>query len=200
MTTSLALTGLRERIGRRPLRTSIVWVVVLGAVSTLLAGPAAGLVVAVLAAGAFFLPYGAAVARVLPAVVLAGCGIYVLQVQYRYQLPADFNWVRNFDRIQPVVWLAPLLLILVLALDRRRGLPTAVSGTGADMSESEQPGSQQPKTVEPTVGGTAGLPGQHAAPGTNRVSEDELADTVGGAGSEGGNTPADKDGETGSNG
>jgi hypothetical protein len=43
---------------------------------------------------------------------------------------------------------------------------------------------EQPKTVEPTVGGTAGLPGEHAAPGTKRVSEDELADTVGGVGPE----------------
>jgi hypothetical protein len=63
------------------------------------------------------------------------------------------------------------------------------------MSEREQP-----RTVEPTVGGTAGLPGQHAAPGTNRVSEDELADTVSANGPEGGNTPADKETETGSNG
>ncbi len=202
----VTLTGLRERVGRRPLLTSILWVVVLGATSTLLAGPGAGLVVTLVAAGAFFLPYGAAVARVLPALVLAGCALYVLQVQYRYELPADFNWVRNFDRIQPVVWLAPLLLILVLALDRRRGLPTTVSGNAADMSESEQPTesqpteSQQPRTVEPTVGGTAGLPGQHAAPGTNRVSEDELADTVSGEGPQGGSTPADKDTETGSNG
>jgi hypothetical protein len=191
----VALTGLRERIGHRPVRTSVLWVVVLGAVSTFLGGPGAGLAVTLIAAAAFFLPYGATVARVLPALVLAGCALYVLQVQYRYELPADFNWVRNFDRIQPVGWLAPLLLILLLALDRRRGLPTAVSGTGADMSESEQP-----RTVEPTVGGTAGLPGQHAAPGTNRVSEDELADTVSGEGPAGGNTPADKETETGSNG
>jgi hypothetical protein len=59
---------------------------------------------------------------------------------------------------------------------------------------------QQPKTVEPTVGGTAGLPGQHAAPGTNRVSEDELADTVSAQGPAEGGTEADKDTDTGSNG
>ncbi len=43
---------------------------------------------------------------------------------------------------------------------------------------------EQPKTVEPTVGGTGGLPGQHAAPATKQVSDDELADTVGGAGTD----------------
>lgn len=67
------------------------------------------------------------------------------------------------------------------------------------MSESQQQ-PEQPRTVEPTVGGTAGLPGQHAAPGTNRVSEDELADTVSGEGPAGGNTPADTETGTGSNG
>jgi hypothetical protein len=149
----------------------------------------------VIAAAAFFLPYGSAVARFLPAAVLGACALYVLQVQYRYRLPADFNWVRNFDRIQPVVWVAPLLLILVLVLDRTRRLPAQATGSAEGMSEPEQP-----KTVEPTAGGTAGLPGQHAAPGTNRVSEDELADTVSAAGPAEGNTEADKETDTASNG
>lgn len=60
--------------------------------------------------------------------------------------------------------------------------------------------SEQPKTVEPTIGGTGGLPGQHAAPGANRTSEDELADTVSGAGAPDGGTEADKETGTGSNG
>jgi arabinofuranan 3-O-arabinosyltransferase len=196
----LALAGWRERVGHRRPMTSLAWVIVLGLASTLMGGPGAGIAVTVIAAGAFFLPYGSAVARVLPAGVLAVCVLYVLEVQLRYRLPADFNWVRNFDRIQPEVWLAPLLLILVLVLDRTRRLPDSASGSGQDMSESNEQQLQQPKTVEPTVGGTAGLPGQHAAPGTKRVSEDELADTVGGEGPPGGNTPADKETETGSNG
>lgn len=191
----LALAGWRERVGRRRPLTSLAWVVVLGLASTLMAGPGAGIAVTVIAAAAFFLPYGSAVARFLPAGVLAACALYVLQVQLRYRLPADFNWVRNFDRIQPLVWLAPLLLILVLVLDRTRRLPAAASGSGMGMSESEQP-----TTVEPTVGGTAGLPGQHAAPGANRVSEDELADTVSATGPAEGNTEADKETDTGSNG
>jgi hypothetical protein len=61
--------------------------------------------------------------------------------------------------------------------------------------------SEQPKTVEPTIGGTAGLPGQNAAPGANRTSADELADTVGGSGADqaGGSEPGAETG-TGSNG
>jgi hypothetical protein len=68
------------------------------------------------------------------------------------------------------------------------------------MTETGSSRPEQPKTVEPTAGGTAGLPGQHAAPGTNRVSEDELADTVGGAGPQDGVPESDKETDTASNG
>jgi hypothetical protein len=60
---------------------------------------------------------------------------------------------------------------------------------------------EQPKTVEPTIGGTGGLPGQNAAPGANQTSADELADTVSGSGNDqpGGNPPGTETG-AGSNG
>jgi hypothetical protein len=59
---------------------------------------------------------------------------------------------------------------------------------------------QSPKTTERTPGGTAGLPGKHAAPRTNYLSEDEISDTVAGSGTSPGDPVADIDTPTGSNG
>jgi hypothetical protein len=72
------------------------------------------------------------------------------------------------------------------------------------MDEGDQQESGQelrsPKTTERTPGGTAGLPGEQAAPRTNYLNEDEISDTVAGSGSSPGDPVADIDTPTSSNG
>ena len=68
---------------------------------------------------------------------------------------------------------------------------------GRDQESNEL---QSPKTTERTPGGTAGLPGEHAAPRTNYISEDEKSDTVAGSGTSPGDPIADIDTPTSSNG
>lgn len=68
-----------------------------------------------------------------------------------------------------------------------------------DQQESGQE-LQSPKTTERTPGGTAGLPGEHAAAKSNYLSEDEISDTVAGSGTSSGDPVADIDSPTSSNG
>jgi hypothetical protein len=196
------------RVGR-----AILVVVAAAALSALVVKPlAAPLAVAALLV-ALALRRGRAVLRLGAAACLVLTALYVLEVQYRYALPNSGQWVQAFVKVSTLSWFVVILLVLDVAVDwiRPAAMPAGASpgpgagpirmspidpGRRAGMSESEQ----QPRTVEPTVGGTAGLPGQHAAPGTNRVSEDEIADTVGGAGPAEGGTPGDRETDTASNG
>lgn len=78
------------------------------------------------------------------------------------------------------------------------------AGTRTTMDERDERQSgqelQSPKTTERTSGGTAGLPGEHAAPKTNYLSEDEISDTVAGSGTSPGDPAADIETPTSSNG
>ncbi len=90
----------------------------LGALSLAVAGPGAGVAVAALTTLGLVLPRCRPLFRLLPAGAYLLGVVYVLEVQVRYQLPADFNWVRHFDRIQPLAWLGPLLLLSTVVVDR----------------------------------------------------------------------------------
>ncbi len=70
----------------------------------------------------------------------------------------------------------------------------------SERDDDREQGLQSPETTERTPGGTAGLPGEHAAPKTNYLSEDEKADTVSGPGSSPGDPRADIETPTSSNG
>ena len=53
--------------------------------------------------------------------VLAACALYVVVQQYRHDYPADLDWPGRFYDINNVVWLAVILLLADLVVERVRG-------------------------------------------------------------------------------
>jgi hypothetical protein len=105
--------------GALPTRRTALWTGVgVGLLGLVLAGPFVGLVVG-LAAGAGarhekfrrFLLLGSPVA-------LAVCALYVLYVQARWSPPPFFDWPIEMRRPHPVGWLAVLLLVADVIVDR----------------------------------------------------------------------------------
>ena len=53
-------------------------------------------------------------------VALAACAVFVVVQQYRHDYPADLDWPGKFYDINNVAWLAVILLLADLAVERVR--------------------------------------------------------------------------------
>lgn len=80
----------------------------------------------------------------------------------------------------------------------RPGLTAREAGTRAGMTQTPDAEDQPDRAT--TVGETGGLPGRNAAPEASQLSEDEMADTVSGAGPAGGTAADEPESSTAGNG
>lgn len=94
-------------VGRRWRWLTPVFVGLLG---TVVAGPWAGLVAAALVVAVVLRPALRGPVVLLPAALLATCGIYIVYLQRRYRFPAVFEWPTLFPRATALAWIALLLL------------------------------------------------------------------------------------------
>ncbi|HMA45865.1 MAG TPA: discoidin domain-containing protein, partial [Frankiaceae bacterium] len=133
----LAVTG-----GRPPPRVVVASALSVTAVAAFLVHPAAGALVGLLTLAALLLPRGRLLLRVGSAGCLAVSAAYVLDLQARYRLPSDGDWVAAFHKVATVSWLAVALLAadVVVAWARRRSPPPAASHPAA----SHRPGDGRP--------------------------------------------------------
>jgi arabinofuranan 3-O-arabinosyltransferase len=105
--------------GALPTRRLAVWTGLgMGAVGLLLAGPAVGLVIGVVAGlGARHETFRRYLLLASP-LAMALCAAYVIYIQFRWSPMPSFEWPIEMRRVHPVGWLAVLLLVTDVVVDR----------------------------------------------------------------------------------
>jgi hypothetical protein len=85
--------------------------------------PVVGIIAALFTVAGALLARGRWILRIGAVIGYAAAAGYVLEVQWRYKLPADFQWVQSFNNWSiDLAWLAVVLLVGdVLATWARRG-------------------------------------------------------------------------------
>ncbi len=108
--------------GARP-RIAVVVLAALGVgvIGAVLASWWVGLVAGALVALVACLPRLRFLITLGAPVALAACALYVVVQQYRHDYPADLDWPGQFYGINNVVWLAVILLLADLVVERVRG-------------------------------------------------------------------------------
>jgi hypothetical protein len=122
----IALTSRRRAVGapaadaavdvtlmpRGAIPTRVRWVapVLAGLLAALAVAPWVGLLVGALVALMVWRPRSRVVVMALPAVLLAGGGLYIAAQQWRYKYPSIFEWPTVFARVRTPAWIAVMLL------------------------------------------------------------------------------------------
>jgi len=128
------------------------------AIGTFVVNPVAGAVTAVVALVAALVPRGRVLLRVASVGALLASVGYVLEVQARYHLPVNGDWVAQFSKVATLSWLAVLFLGADGALALLHGHAAhRVGGTGPAARPvasglAEPPGPGGPPGAQPTAG------------------------------------------------
>lgn len=160
------------RIGLAPAVLLAVGALALG---TFVVNPVAGAVTAAVALVAALVPRGRVLLRVGSVGALLVSVGYVLEVQARYHLPVNGDWVAQFSKVATLSWLAVLFLgadgTLVLLHGRaaRRADGTGPAARPVDSGLAGPPGPGGPPGAEPTAGqgGDAELDAGSGIPGSS---------------------------------
>jgi len=109
-----------------------------GLLGALVVTPWVGVLVALVVAITMVRPRLRAVAMVVPAALLALCGLYIVVEQYRYRYPSVFEWPTVFPHARTLAWIAVVLLasdaVVEILRDRLR---PAAGPSGAAQSGPE---------------------------------------------------------------
>jgi len=115
------------RLGPLPIGLLVLGTLVVGA---MIANPLAGAVTAVATLVAAVVPRGRVLLRLATVGALLASAGYVLQVQARYALPVNGDWVAQLSKVATLSWLSVLFLgadcalaLLHLRASRRGGTP-----------------------------------------------------------------------------
>ncbi len=95
--------------------------VAVGVVGAVISAPWIGVVGAITVASAMRWRFARVVLAVLPALLVAGAGLYIAVSQRRFATPPIFEWPTVFPRARSMAWLALVLLggSAVLEIARR---------------------------------------------------------------------------------
>ena len=153
--TPTAAHPLTADAGRLDVRRGIVAVAVITAGTALVIRPVVAPIVLVLSLIGLLLPRGRALLRLGSAACLGASAVYVLQVQARYHLPSNGQWVAAFHKVATLSWLAVALLVADVILGwARRSEPLAPAG-GSGWAPGDGAGSGDGAGGGPATGTSA---------------------------------------------
>jgi hypothetical protein len=125
-------------------RTRWIAPVVCGLLGALVVAPWVGVLVAVVVFAMVERPRLRPFVMLVPAVLLAGCALYIVVQQYRYRYPPVFEWPTLFPRARTLAWIAVMLLAADAVVDIIRSRERARSDAAAEGPSSwhspESPG------------------------------------------------------------
>jgi hypothetical protein len=111
---------------RPPTARVVVGALAVAAVGALVAAWWVGLVAGALVALVALRPRLRALVSVGAPLALGACAVYVIVQQRRYGYPADLDWPPQFTGINEIAWLAIVLLLADVVIERvRRSAPSA---------------------------------------------------------------------------
>ncbi len=87
--------------------------------SLFVAGPMAGVVIAVLTGLLIWVPATRRLQRWFGGIAIIGTAGYIILQQLRYRYPAQFEWPTRFDRVHVLAWLGVLIPLLLVWTDPR---------------------------------------------------------------------------------
>ena len=107
--------------GHRPSPVGIaVGALAVGVIGAVLAAWWVGLVAAVLVAVVAWFPRWRFLISIGAPVALGACALYVIVQQHRHDYPSDLDWPGSFTRINNLAWLAVILLLADVVVERLR--------------------------------------------------------------------------------
>ena len=117
-----ALANPLAAAGHRPSPVGIVvGALAVGVIGAVLAAWWVGLAAAVLVAVVAWFPRWRFLVSIGAPVVLGACALYVIVQQYRHDYPSDLDWPGYFTRVNNLAWLAVILLLADVVVERLRG-------------------------------------------------------------------------------
>jgi hypothetical protein len=105
---------------RSPVRL-VVAVVVAAIVGGVFVAPWVGALAAVVALLAARLPRTRVLVRAYPALAMFGAGVFIAAKQVRQELPPVFEWPTFFGRVRTPAWIAVVLLVVTVVVERLAG-------------------------------------------------------------------------------